>query len=83
MAYFPLGGPTVSSNMLIGILFHAKTLKRHKERVSDSQFEEQGVCRVVFASTALGMGVNHPPGDTLWSTSRSRGLCPGNWKGRM
>ena len=57
MAYFPLGGPTVSSNMLIG-MFHAKTLKRHKERVSDSLFEEQGVCRVVFASTALGMGVN-------------------------
>ena len=57
MAYFLLGGPTVSSNMLIG-MFHAKTLKRHKERVSDSLFEEQGVCRVVFASTALGMGVN-------------------------
>ena len=55
MAYFPLGGPTVCSNMLIG-MFHAKTLKRHKERVSDSLFE--GVCRVVFASTALGMGVN-------------------------
>jgi len=27
MAYFPLGGPTVSSNMLIG-MFHAKTMKR-------------------------------------------------------
>ena len=43
--------------MLIG-MFHAKTLKRHKERMSDSLIEEQGVCRVVCASTALGMGVN-------------------------
>ena len=57
MAYFLLGGPTVSSNLLIG-MFHAKTLKRHKECVSDSLFEEQGVCRVAFTSPALGMGVN-------------------------
>ena len=33
-------------------------LKRHKDRVSDSLFDEDGVCRVVFALTALGMGVN-------------------------
>ena len=57
MAYLPLGGPIVSSNMLIG-MFHPKTLKRHKERVSDSLFEEQGVCSVAFVSTALEMGVN-------------------------
>ena len=43
--------------MLIG-MYHAKTLKRYKERVSESLFDENGVCRVVFASTALGMGVN-------------------------
>lgn len=56
-AYFPQGCQEVSSNMLIG-MYHAKTLKRHKERVSGSLFDEDGVCRVVFASTALGMGVN-------------------------
>lgn len=40
-------------------MYHAKTpLKRHKDRVSDSLFDEDGVCRVVFASTALGIGVN-------------------------
>lgn len=35
-----------------------KTLQRYKERVSESLFDEEGICRVVFASTALDMGVN-------------------------
>lgn len=39
-------------------MFHAKTLQTHKERVSESLVESNGTCRVVFVSTALGMGVN-------------------------
>ena len=57
LAYFPTGSENISANMLIGV-YHAKTLQHHKERVSASLFEDEGVCRVVFASTALGMGVN-------------------------
>ena len=56
-AYFPYGSEEISRNMLIG-MYHAKTLQRFKERVSESLFDEEGICRVVIASTALGMGVN-------------------------
>lgn len=58
-AYYPLGSKEVSKNMLIG-MYHAKTLQKYKERVSESLFDGGGICRVVFASTALGMGVNIP-----------------------
>ena len=55
--YFPEGADKVSSNMVIG-MYHANTLPKQKERVSRSLFDADGICRVVFASTALGMGVN-------------------------
>ncbi|CAB4010341.1 Werner syndrome ATP-dependent helicase-like [Paramuricea clavata] len=55
--YFPEGAEKVSKNMVIG-MFHANTLTKNKNRVSDSLFDPDGTCRVVFASTALGMGVN-------------------------
>lgn len=56
-AYYPLHSVPSSANMIIG-MYHHNTLKKHQERVLDSLFCEAGVCRVVFASTALGMGVN-------------------------
>jgi len=56
-AYYPEGAEKISQHMLIG-MYHANTLAKHKNRVSDSLFDKEGVCRVVFASTALGMGVN-------------------------
>lgn len=46
-----------SCNMVIG-MFHHNTLQKHKDRVFDSLFALDGICRVVFATTALGMGVN-------------------------
>lgn len=39
-------------------MYHASTLPKHKEAVTDGLFDENGICRLVFASTALGMGVN-------------------------
>lgn len=57
--YFPPDAQPFSCNMLIG-MYHANTLQKHKDRVSESLFESNGTCRVVFASTALGMGVNFP-----------------------
>lgn len=56
-AYYPLFSEQVSANMVIG-MYHHNTLKKHQVRVLESLFIESGVCRVVFASTALGMGVN-------------------------
>ncbi|XP_078660162.1 putative ATP-dependent DNA helicase Q1, partial [Branchiostoma floridae x Branchiostoma belcheri] len=45
-----------SKNMLIG-MYHSATLDRYKERVVNSLLGN-GSCRVVVATTALGMGVN-------------------------
>lgn len=56
-AYYPLHCVPSSANMIIG-MYHHNSLKKYQERVLDSLFHEAGVCRVVFASTALGMGVN-------------------------
>lgn len=39
-------------------MHHASTLDKHKQRVSSSLFDKCGVCRLVFATTALGMGIN-------------------------
>jgi superfamily II DNA helicase RecQ len=55
--YFPEGSKKVSKNSLIG-MYHANTLAKHKDIVSDSLYDANGHCRVVFATTALGMGVN-------------------------
>jgi len=47
-----------SENLLIG-MFHSKTLPQNKERVLAS-LRGEGKCRVVVATTALGMGLNFP-----------------------
>ncbi|XP_063055902.1 putative ATP-dependent DNA helicase Q1 [Engraulis encrasicolus] len=47
-----------SETLLIG-MFHSKTLPQHKERVLASLAGE-GNCRVVVATTALGLGMNFP-----------------------
>ena len=46
-----------SDNMLIG-MFHHNTLDKHKGRVTTSLYKPSGTCRVVFATNALGMGIN-------------------------
>lgn len=46
-----------SENMLIG-MFHHNTLDKHKSRVTSSLYSPSGTCRVVFATNALGMGIN-------------------------
>ncbi|XP_076146136.1 putative ATP-dependent DNA helicase Q1 [Alosa pseudoharengus] len=45
-------------NLLIG-MFHSQTLPQNKNRVLSS-LSGQGSCRVVVATTALGMGLNFP-----------------------
>ena len=43
-AYYPAGAPKSSAYMLIG-MYHANTLDKHKDRVANSLFEENGTCR--------------------------------------
>ena len=43
--------------MLIG-MFHHNNLDKHKGRVTTSLYKPSGTCRVVFATNALGMGIN-------------------------
>lgn len=56
-SYYPLGADEVSDNRLFGI-FHAKTDNYNKEVIMKSLSDPNGVVRVVFATMALGMGVN-------------------------
>jgi superfamily II DNA helicase RecQ len=56
-AYYPAGTEQISNNMLVG-MYHHSTLQKHKERIINSLHDMQGVCRIVIATNALGMGVN-------------------------
>ena len=79
-SYYP-GAERVSDNRLFG-MFHANTPQHNKEVVLSSLTRPDGVVRVVFATVALGMGINlrcqHH--HTLWSTSKHRGLLSREWK---
>ena len=55
--YHPVGAPEVSDNRLFG-MFHAKTPQSSKEVIIRSLLDPQGVVRIVFASLAIGMGVD-------------------------
>ncbi len=54
--YYPPGSEQVSDNRLYG-MYHAKTDEYNKD-VMKSLADPNGVVRVVFATMALGMGVN-------------------------
>ncbi|CAB4012130.1 Werner syndrome ATP-dependent helicase-like [Paramuricea clavata] len=56
-AYYPAGTEQISINMLVG-MYHHSTLQKHKERIINSLHDMQGVCRIIIATNALGMGVN-------------------------
>ena len=55
--YFPTGADNTSDNRLFG-MFHAKTDDYNKSVILSSLSHPQGTVRVVFATMALGMGVN-------------------------
>ena len=55
--YYPPGAPEFSMNRLFG-MFHVKTLQRSKDNIVRSLQDPNRVVRVVFASVAIGMGVN-------------------------
>ena len=57
LSYFPVSANHTSSNRLYG-MFHAHTPQENKTAILDSLINPHGVVRVVFATVALGMGVN-------------------------
>ena len=63
-SYFPPGSPQLSANRLFG-MYHAKTPQHNKDVISKSLLDPDGVVRVVFATVALGMGVDLQGVDTI------------------
>ena len=55
--YYPPGAPDLCKHRLFA-MYHAKTPERSKVVVTKSLLDPVGVVRVVFASVALGMGVD-------------------------
>ena len=56
-SYYPKGVSKVSDNRLFG-MYHANTPQHNKDVILESLGKSDGVVRVVFATVALGMGVN-------------------------
>ena len=56
-AYWPDGSPHVSDHRLVA-MYHSATPEYNKAVVLNSLQDPAGVCRVVFATSALGMGVD-------------------------
>ena len=56
-SYYPPDAPKISMNRLFG-MFHAQTTDHIKDHIISSMSQACGTVRVVFATVALGMGVN-------------------------
>ena len=56
-AYWPDGSPHVSDHRLVA-MYHSAIPEYNKAVVLNSLQDPAGVCRVVFATSALGMGVD-------------------------
>ena len=56
-SYYPLGAPKVCINRLFG-MYHANTPSHNQQVIMQSMEKADGIVRVVFATVALGMGVN-------------------------
>ncbi len=56
-SYYPPGAEQVSSNRLFE-MYHSRTDEHNKQVVMESMSKADGTIRVVFATMALGMGVN-------------------------
>lgn len=72
--YYPPESKQVSDNRLFG-MYHANTPSHNKEVILESMQKENGIVRVVFATMALGMGVNFYGAQhsvPLWSPKKYR-----------
>ena len=72
-SYYPAGSKQVSDNRLFG-MYHANTSPHNKEVILQSMQKEDGVVRVVFATIALGMGVNFAALNTIYHYGAPRSI---------
>ena len=56
-SYYPLDAEQISDHRLFG-MFHSNTADHNKDIILRSMVNKDGIVRVVFATMALGMGVN-------------------------
>ena len=56
-SYYSSGSHKISDNRLFG-MFHANTPQYNKEVILKSLTQPDGIVRVIFATVALGMGIN-------------------------
>ncbi len=56
-SYYPPGATHISDNRLFG-MYHAHTVPHNKLVIMESMLKVGGTVRIVFATAALGMGVN-------------------------
>ena len=66
-SYYPAGSPHLSDYRLFG-MYHSNTPQYNKDIILKSLTQPDGVVRIVFATVALGMGVNlcDVNSHTLW-----------------
>ena len=64
LSYYPVDSPHISDNRLFG-MFHSCTPQYNKELILKSLSVPDGTVRLVFATVALGMGVNFQGVDTI------------------
>ena len=62
--YYPPSAPELSENRLFG-MFHASTPQHSKDVIMESLQDCHGTVRVVFASVAMGMGIDLLGVDTI------------------
>ena len=80
----PYGSSHVSDQRLVG-MFHAGTPQYNKDVILKSLLVPDGVVHVVFATVALGMGVDLRGVNNycaLWSSSESGRLLSREWQRR-
>ena len=56
-SYLEPNGPKTSNNRLFG-MYHSNTPNTNKKILLDSLLKPDGVLRIIFATNALGMGIN-------------------------
>ncbi len=56
-SYYPPGAEQISNNRLFG-MYHSRTDEHNKQVIMESMGKVDGTVRIVFATMALGMGVN-------------------------
>ena len=64
-SYHPHDAEHISDNRLFG-MYHANTSSHNKDVIQKSMQHSDGVVRIVFATIALGMGVNMVGVNTTW-----------------